>query len=68
MEVKLPDGFNEDTDKCPIVILMHGIFSSKGIVPIPALARALAKAQMEEENEIFPKVSNFSSGWRPSER
>lgn len=43
MEVKLPDGFNKETDKCPIVILMHGIFSSKDIVPIPALARALAK-------------------------
>ena len=34
MEVTLPDGFNEDTDKCPIVILMHGIFSSKNIVPM----------------------------------
>lgn len=43
MEVTLPDGFNEDTDKCPMVILMHGIFSSRNIVPIPALARALAK-------------------------
>ena len=43
MEVTLPDGFDEDTDKCPMVILMHGIFSSKNIVPIPALAEALAK-------------------------
>lgn len=43
MEVTLPERFNEDTDKCPMVILMHGIFSSKNIVPIPALARALAK-------------------------
>lgn len=43
MEVTLPDGFNKDTDKCPMVILMHGIFSSKNIVPIPALAKALAK-------------------------
>lgn len=43
MEVTLPDGFNEDTDKCPMVILMHGIFSSKNIVPVPALAKALAK-------------------------
>lgn len=43
MEVTLPDGFNEETDKCPMVILMHGIFSSKNIVPIPALARSLAK-------------------------
>ena len=43
MELALPDDFNEDTDKCPMVILMHGIFSSKNIVPIPALAKALAK-------------------------
>lgn len=43
MEVTLPDDFNEDTDKCPMVILMHGIFSSKNIVPIPSLARNLAK-------------------------
>lgn len=44
MEVTLPDGFNEETGKCPMVILMHGIFSSKNIVPIPALAKDLAKA------------------------
>ena len=43
MEVTIPDGFNMHTDKCPMVILMHGIFSSKNIVPIPALAKALAK-------------------------
>ena len=43
MEVTLPDDFNVDTDKCPMVILMHGIFSSKNIVPIPAMAKALAK-------------------------
>lgn len=30
--------------KCPMVILMHGIFSSGNIVPMPALARELAKA------------------------
>ena len=43
MEVTLPDDFNGDADKCPMVILMHGIFSSKDIVPVPALANALAK-------------------------
>ena len=43
MEVTLPDGFDENADKCPMVILMHGIFSSKNIVPIPAMAKALAK-------------------------
>lgn len=43
MKVTLPDGFNEESDRCPMVILMHGIFSSKSIVPIPALARELSK-------------------------
>lgn len=43
MEVTLPDYFDGGKDKCPMVILMHGIFSSKDIVPIPALAKALAK-------------------------
>ena len=41
-EVRLPDGFNPETDRCPMVILMHGIFSSKDFTPIPALARELA--------------------------
>lgn len=31
MEVTLPEDFNEDSDKCPMVILMHGIFSSKNM-------------------------------------
>lgn len=43
MEVTLPDHFNEDTDKCPMVILMHGIFASKNITPMPTIAKALAK-------------------------
>lgn len=42
MTLTLPEKFNEEQDKCPMVILMHGIFSSKNIVPIPALARKLA--------------------------
>ena len=32
MEMTLPDGFNEDTDKCPMVILIHG--SKDTIVPM----------------------------------
>lgn len=43
MTVTLPKGFDKDTDKCPMVILMHGIFSSRNIVPIPALARELSR-------------------------
>ena len=43
-KITLPDGFNTETDNCPMVILMHGIFSSKNINPMPALARGLAEA------------------------
>ena len=32
MKVALPDGFNPDTDKCPMVLLMHGTKDS--IVPM----------------------------------
>ena len=43
-KVALPEGFNPDTDRCPMVILMHGIFSSKDYNPMPALAKGLAQA------------------------
>ena len=43
MDITLPDGFDQETQKCPMVILMHGIFSSGNIVPMPALARELAE-------------------------
>lgn len=43
-KITLPKGFNPSTDRCPMVILMHGIFSSQSINPMPALARQLAKA------------------------
>lgn len=58
MEITLPDGFNEETDKCPMVILMHGIFSSKSIVPIPALARELAR------NGIASISFDFGGHWK----
>ncbi len=44
MKVTLPDGFDTARDRCPMVILMHGIFSRKDYVPMPQLARALARA------------------------
>ena len=44
MIVALPDGFNPDRDRCPMVILMHGIFSSKDYNPMPALAKGLAQS------------------------
>lgn len=40
----LPDGFDKEKDKCPLVILMHGFISKKELYPIPAIAAALAKA------------------------
>jgi len=43
-KICLPEGFSPQTDKCPMVILMHGIFSSKDYNPMPALAKGLAKA------------------------
>ena len=49
MEVTLPDGFNEDTDKCPMVILMHGIFSSKNIVPMSCSEKFVETYTQEAE-------------------
>ncbi len=43
-KVTFPEEFNRDTDHCPMVILMHGIFSSKDYNPMSALAKGLAKA------------------------
>ena len=43
-KVTLPEGFDTTKDQCPMVILMHGIFSSKDYGPMPQLAKGLAKA------------------------
>lgn len=40
----LPEAFDVNKDKCPLVILMHGFMSRKEMYPIPAIAGALAKA------------------------
>ena len=42
MKMTLPKDFDTETQKCPMVILMHGIFSSMNITPMPAIAKALA--------------------------
>ena len=42
--VTLPDGFDTTKNHCPMVILMHGIFSSKDYGPMPQLAKGLADA------------------------
>ncbi|MBR5034186.1 MAG: alpha/beta hydrolase [Bacteroidales bacterium] len=43
-QITLPEGFNPETDHCPMVILMHGVFSKKDMNPIKALAAGLAEA------------------------
>ena len=43
-KVSLPKGFDTGNDSCSMVILMHGIFSSKDYNPRPAIAKGLAKA------------------------
>jgi len=43
MTLTLPDGFDTETDSCPLVILMHGIFSSENFTPMPTIAKQLAK-------------------------
>ena len=41
--ITLPEGFNPASDKCPMVILMHGFMANKNMAPIKGLAKALAK-------------------------
>ena len=41
-DVVYPKDFNPETDSCPMVILMHGIFSCKDYPPMPGIAKALA--------------------------
>ena len=43
-KITLPEGFDTTTNQCPMVILMHGIFSSKDYGPMPQLAKGLAEA------------------------
>lgn len=43
-KISLPEGFDTGTDRCPMVILMHGIFSSKDYNPMPAIAKGLSQA------------------------
>lgn len=39
----LPKGFDTQHDTCDVVILMHGIFSSKDYPPMPGIAKHLAQ-------------------------
>ena len=45
-KITLPNGFDITKDHCPMVILMHGIFSSKDYGPMPQLAKGLAQASI----------------------
>lgn len=44
MKLTLPENFDTQNDSCHLVILMHGIFSSKDFTPMPAIAKELAQA------------------------
>lgn len=43
MKLTLPEDFDQESDSCPMVILMHGIFSSKDFLPMPELSKSLAQ-------------------------
>lgn len=57
IKITLPKGFDVKTDKCPMVILMHGIFASKTITPLPAIAKSLA------DKGIASIRFNFGGHW-----
>ncbi len=42
-KMMLPAGFDTERDSCVMVILMHGIFSSKDYPPMPTIARELSR-------------------------
>lgn len=42
-KITFPKHFDPQKDSCTMVILMHGIFSSKDFAPMPHIARTLAK-------------------------
>ena len=44
IECTLPNGFDQEHDKCPMVVLMHGFISSKRMPPISYLTKSLADA------------------------
>lgn len=43
-KISLPEGFNPERDRCPMVLLMHGVFSNKDLSAMPSYAKALAEA------------------------
>ena len=41
--LQLPKGFDASKDKCPLVIVMHGVMSNKDVPPMPRIARKLVR-------------------------
>ena len=41
--LQLPRGFDQARDKCPLVIVMHGVMSNKDVPPMPRIARKLVQ-------------------------
>jgi len=41
--LQVPRGFDKSRDKCPLVIVMHGIMSGKDVPPMPRFARKLVR-------------------------
>lgn len=41
--LQLPKGFDAASDKCPLVIVMHGVMSHKGMSPMTRIARRLRR-------------------------
>lgn len=44
--LRMPRGIDRNTDSIDVVLLMHGIFSSKSYAPIPQLAKSIQKHGM----------------------
>ena len=53
MKLTLPENFDTQNDSCRLVILMHGIFSSKDFTPMPAIDRELIV--VKGENHMITK-------------
>ena len=41
--LQLPENFDTAKDKCPLVIVMHGVMSHKSVPPMPRIARRLVR-------------------------
>ena len=44
LTLQLPKNFDTSRDKCPLVIVMHGVMSHKAVPPMPRIARKLVRS------------------------